>query len=309
MKSSHDDGVGDSGLRSRFADAAPLEGGLTNDVRLTDDGTVIKEFSADPPLAHLLRTYTIGQGAAEDVAATPVDAAAAYLEDTDPLTMAEDAYDLAQDQHEPITQESRMAAEEEAEAILDELGIRTPEIMDRDGALMEYEAIDGQDLPEYWAEADAETAYETAERFGDQLRAMHDAGLARRDNRPENTLVEDGDLVYIDHEYATTDADPADMTADVITFVSGIRQLDPDTYETVRAGFEDGYGEDIGTIEDLASPGTSVGHAVIEEAKELRDGYHKRAADDDTLTAVRDTIDAAREKQYERVRNAVRNLI
>lgn len=311
MKESHTsfEDAGHDSLSAAFQDAAPLEGGLTNDVRGTDYDTVIKEFAEDPPLAHVLHAYNIGQGLAADAAEMRVDEAAAALDDPD-LDTVQTLYDQAREHHNPVTQEGRMEAELAAEAVLDELGIRTPAITAHEGDLMEYECIDGTPLPEYWQETDTDGAYEAARQFGEDLEEMHEADMARRDNRPENTLVEDdGTLVYIDHEYATAEATEADKTADVITLISGARQLEPELYDTVRDGFEEGYGEDVGTFEDLASPGTSVGHAVIEEGKELRDTYREAREDGSLTGAVRETVDTAASHDYDRLRNAVNNGI
>lgn len=311
MKESHTsfDDAGHDELKDAFQGAEPLEGGLTNDVRRTEYDTVIKEFAEEPPLAHVLHAYNIGQGLAADAAEMRVDEAVAALDDPD-LGTAQDIYDRAAEHHEPITQDDRMDAELAAEAVLDELGIRTPAITAHDAELMEYECIDGTPLPEYWQETDTDSAYEAARQFGEDLAEMHDAGLARRDNRPENTLVEDdGTLAYIDHEYATTEATEADQTADLITFVSGARQMEPELYETVREGFEDGYGAEAGTLVDLASPGSSVGHAVIEEGKELRDTYREAREDGSVTGAVRETVDTAASHDYDRLRNAVENGI
>jgi len=301
--------AGHESLTEAFEDAAPLEGGLTNDVRRTEYDTVIKEFAEDPPLAHVLHAYTIGQGLAADAAELRIDEAVETLDEPDAGT-AQAIYKRATEHHEPVTQESRMDAELDAEAVLDELDIRTPAITAQDGELMEYEHIEGTPLPEYLQEADTDAAYEAAQQFGEDLAAMHDAGLARRDNRPENTLVEDGGtLAYIDHEYATTEASEADQTADLITFVSGARQLEPELYEIVREGFEDGYGAEAGTLVDLASPGSSIGHAVIEEGKDLQDTYREAREDGSMTDAMRETVDAAASHDYDRLRNAVKNGI
>jgi tRNA A-37 threonylcarbamoyl transferase component Bud32 len=167
--------------------------------------------------------------------------------------------------------EDRMDKEVDIKEEIEELEkVDAPEVEDRVRDIIAYEKLEAENLKNYLPE-NPEKAYEVGKIAGEGLREMKENNIQQTDSRPVNLMVEESngelELYLVDQEYSRTDKEDERGLIDIDTFMfnSGTSHLDPEIYEEVREGFEEGYGEEFRIRNDIANSIVSPAHALILE--------------------------------------------
>lgn len=215
----------------RSEEAESLDGSLTNELAMSQVGTVLKEFSSRPKMAYVQMLGRIP---------------AKKLEYQD--------------------QRSRRENERNFREFSENTDVYTPEIIDTVDEYVEFETVDGQDMNTYLNDASEYEAKEAGNLVGDFLDTIHSRDGAITDLRINNFMMQDEEgLAFVDAEYFTDDASDWEKKMDLITMTSSIKQVEPEAYRSFREGFEQSYGEDIDVYTDTISSITSPGHATLLE--------------------------------------------
>lgn len=211
--------------------AEAMDGSLTNELAMSQVGTVLKEFSSRPKMAYVQMLGRIP---------------ARKLEYQD--------------------QESRIENERKFREFSEDTDVYTPDIIDAVDEYVEFETVDGVDMNTYLNQASENEAQEAGNLVGEFLDTIHGKGGAITDLRINNFMMQEtGDMAFVDAEYFTEDASDWEKKMDLITMTSSAKQVEPEAYRSFREGFEQSYGEDIGVYTDAISSATSPGHAAVLE--------------------------------------------
>ncbi|MCJ7428758.1 MAG: hypothetical protein MUP66_00025 [Candidatus Nanohaloarchaeota archaeon QJJ-5] len=225
-------------IEDAMEESDELGGSLTNEVRETYTGTIMKRFEDRPKTAYFQALGKLLGGKVE--------------------------YE---------TRDDRIENERAYREIAEKAGLYTPDILGQHEEYVEFERVDGDTLPDYLNDADSDEAYEIGERLGESLRVVHDEDYAVTDLRINNIIVTDEDqLASVDHEYATDEATGWDKQLDILTLISSARQVDDTAYESFREGFEHGYDESVDTSVDIMTSATAPLHASLLERDTDRTG-------------------------------------
>lgn len=220
-------------MESDFSE--PLDGSLTNELVVTQVGTVLKSFSEKPKMSYV---QMLGRVPALKV--------------------------------KRQNQQDRIENEKKFRNFLD-YDIDVPDILGVSGEYVEFERLDGEDLNDYVNE-NPEEAWELGTEVGEFLNYVHKRDGAITDFRVNNFRVqESGELAFLDAEYFLEDANRWEKEMDIITLISSLKQIEPEPYEEFRDGFEKSYGEETGPFSDVASSVTSQVHARYLEEDSRRE--------------------------------------
>jgi hypothetical protein len=212
-----------------------LDGSLTNELVVTQVGSVLKEFSERPGMSYV---QALGR------------VPAFSLERQD--------------------QEDRINNERNFREFISGYDVDVPDILGEEGNFVEFERLDGEDLNDYVNENPGKAEF-YGEEVADFLNYVHGEGGAITDLRVNNFMVQDsGDLAFLDAEYFVDDAGLWEREMDLITLVSSLKQVDPQPYESFRAGFEEEYDGIVDPLVDAASSVTSQVHARYLEKDQER---------------------------------------
>lgn len=212
-------------------EAEPMDGSLTNELAMSQVGTVLKEFSSRPKMAYV---QMLGRVPARKL--------------------------------EYQDQENRIENERNFREFSQDTDVYTPEIIGTEDEYVEFETVDGLDMNTYLNEASENEAQEAGELVGEFLDDIHNKGGAITDLRINNFMMqENGEMAFVDAEYFTDEASDWEKKMDLITMTSSVKQVKPEAYESFREGFENSYGKDIDIYTDAISSVTSPGHAAILE--------------------------------------------
>lgn len=242
MQSEYGEDRADDGRRQFIEDAMavsePLDDSLTNTVGETEVGTVLKKFERNKVTPRLVgRGKQIFGG----------------------TYMFGGVYEIE-------GREERIENERMYRDVAEDAGLYAPKILGEYEEYMEFERIDGTPLREYVTRSDADEVAQIGEYLGQSMRNLHENEYAITDFRMSNVFVqENGSLAFVDYEYATDNATNGEKELDQLTLLSSARQLDAETWQPFREGFESGYGEDIGAFVDASTNITSFLHATILE--------------------------------------------
>ena len=230
-----------------------LDGSLTNELAMSQVGTVLKEFSARPKMAYVQMLGRIP---------------AKKLEYQD--------------------QQSRIENERKFREFSEDTDVYTPEIIGAEGEYVEFETVDGVDMNTLLNEASKDEAEEAGFLVGSFLDDIHGRDGAITDLRINNFMMqEEGGLAFVDAEYFTEDASDWEKKMDLITMTSSVKQVDSDAYRSFREGFQESYGEDIDVYTDAISSVTSPGHAAVLEKDLERTGNSLRNVKENASEYVR----------------------
>ena len=237
-------------------EAEALEGSLTNELAVSQVGTVLKEFSKRPKMAYVQMLGRVPAGKLE-----------------------------YQDQH------SRIENERDFREFSEETDVYTPEIIGTEGEYVEFETVDGVDMNSYLNEASENEAEEAGNLVGDFVEDIHGKGGAITDLRINNFMMqEEGGLAFVDAEYFTGEASDWEKKMDLITLASSVKQVDSEAYRSFRDGFEQSYGEEIDFYTDAISSVTSPGHAAVLEKDLERTGNSLRNVKDNASGYIEDVF-------------------
>lgn len=208
-----------------------LMDGVTNTVRASDDGTIRKYFARLPWTVRVMDALHLPFG---DLRFT--------------------------------TRRQRLQNEVATKHCLQEIGIPTQDVIDREGWTVTLERVPGVNLATYLADAEQVDCYEVGYAKGRELRDLHGEGYAYRDCRLENTIV-GADIYSIDHELFERDAAAHTQMFDLLTLLGTAKCLPWNTYQAFRQGFRKGYGGSgprpvARTVLELPS---TLGYAVLVE--------------------------------------------
>jgi tRNA A-37 threonylcarbamoyl transferase component Bud32 len=212
-------------------EATPLGGSLTNDLVETQVGTILKKFSKRPKMAYVQMGGRIPSGKVE---------------------------------FQNI--ESRIENEEKFREFIEDYDVEMPDIIGVSDEYVEFERVDGLDMNTYLNQTDEEEAEEMGYRVGEFLNYVHGKDGAITDLRINNFMMDyDGELNFVDAEYFSEDATDWEKRMDLITMVSSLKQVDSDSYNAFREGFEDSYDGELDTYTGGISSITSPLHATLLE--------------------------------------------
>jgi tRNA A-37 threonylcarbamoyl transferase component Bud32 len=235
-------GPGEGSLEYRWKHAErELEGGKTNDLRITQDGTLIKKYSLGSPWSIIQTGARMKDGRIVGVNIP--------LPRVDQRTFGEHNFREVYDGD-----------------------VRIPEIIETEAPFIEMEFIESEDLLDY-LEDNPEEVGEYASEVADFTLENHLEDRAFTDYRGSNFIVPDDqedDLAYVDAESFTTEATDWDKAMDLITLISSVRQRD--FYEEFVGKFMQEYkgkDEDLDNIAESIpyrafADLTSIGHSVVD---------------------------------------------
>lgn len=204
----------------------PLDGSLTNELVVTQVGTVLKKFSKRPGMSYVQAAGRIPS---------------LNLERQD--------------------QQDRIENEEKFRGFISDYDIEVPDILGISDEYVEFERLEGDDLNDYINE-NPEEAQEYGREVGEFLNYVHGEEGAITDLRVNNFMVqESGELAFLDSEYFVEDANRWEKEMDLITLVSSLKQVDPEPYGSFREGFEEEYDGRTDRFADTVSSVTSQVHA------------------------------------------------
>ena len=164
----------------------------------------------------------------------------------------------------PLSRKTRSEKEVEAKKRLPTLGIKTPRVFSFEDKAVEMEYIKGENLYHFFTRRGKDEVYRMAMTKGRQTKKVHQRGFAFLDNAPHNTVIKDGELYCLDHEFFVENADSKQKKADIITFIAGIRNLEPELFKIIKEGFERGYGEKISIFDEFFSKVYSIFRLLYE---------------------------------------------
>lgn len=214
-------------LNQRFKNAEPLGDGLTNEVVITEQDTVIKSYSRYP----LTSFYT---------------ALGSFL-------AGRFGY---------ISRKKRMDNEVDLKKIIKDTGIvKAPQVLNRKDKLIEFEKVPGDNCFNYLSICSFEEAEFLGETLSRLAKNLHSQRVALRDFRLTNFHIEDGTIYSIDHEYCVKNSNGLENLIDLITVFSSARQTP--NYREFRKSFATEY--DVLFIVDWLSAFTSILHSLLIE--------------------------------------------
>ena len=187
-------------IRELLEEAEPIEDGLSNNVFLKD-GKIVKIYSRFPATSFYV----------------------SFLE----LLTGKLTY---------ISRADRMQKEEEMKEEVRYAGLETAEILRTDGKSIVFREVPGKSGYEFLNDSTPEEAEEVGERIKEFLVKLHAGGVAIRDCRISNFIVDEEDIYSIDHEYSSTDAGKIFKFIDELTVVSSARQTR--NYHSFIEGFQ-----------------------------------------------------------------------
>jgi len=203
-----------------FKQGKPIQEGLTNDVRMTENGTVIERYSRYPITSLYVSLVSLLGGRLE------------YI-----------------DRSKRIENER-----EAAEFINERTSINAPGIIGSEGHYVEYEKVTGVSCFQRLSSSGREEAEDLGTSIGRFISEVHSQNVALRDLRLENFVLSDGEIYSIDHEYSVFNSGETDSLVDTVTLLSSARQ-NPNF-----ASFMSGFSEEceIGFLAYTGSAITSI---------------------------------------------------
>lgn len=185
-----------------------LEGGDTNDVFLTEEGTVVKEFSR-----FSVPAFTISLS---------------YLISGTPRF---------------FTRNERMKNEKEIREVeIKELNF--PEILQEGERFIEFEYVEGRDLREKALES-PEEAREVGISLAEILKETREKDIHLVDWFLENFIQTEECLYHIDPEYSDVEGSQVNKLKDVLSVILTFKLLPPENCEEAMKAFTENIEEDI----------------------------------------------------------------
>ena len=134
-----------------------------------------------------------------------------------------------------ITREDRMRNEVDVKEEIREAGLNAPEILYQSDNAIEFEMAPGMSGFDYLEDCSGENAERLGQKVGEFLPKLHERGVAIRDFRISNMLVDHGEVYLIDHEYSVLEANRVLKWFDYLTLFSSVRQSS--RYKNFKEGF------------------------------------------------------------------------
>lgn len=177
-----------------------FEGGDTNNVFLTDEGTVVKEFTR--------------------ISAPAFTISLSYLISGVPRF---------------FTRENRMENERKIRKIQLET-LNFPEILQEGDRFMEFEYIEGRDLREK-ALTSPQDAREVGYKLGEVMEEIREKDIHLVDLFLENFIESDKGLYHVDPEYSDVDGSGVSRLNDVLSVVLSFKLLPPENCNAALEAF------------------------------------------------------------------------
>ncbi|MFB6241592.1 MAG: hypothetical protein ABEJ36_02200 [Candidatus Nanosalina sp.] len=238
-------------MNSEFSET--LQGSLTNDLVETQVGTVLKKFSEKPLMAYIQAIGRIPSGNL-------------------------DYQDI----------EKRIDNHRNFQKFASDYDIDMPDVIGREDEFVEFERIDGKNMYSYLnRDCSKVEARKMGTRIGDFVDFIHENEGALTDFRINNFILQySGDLAFVDAEYFSENATEWEKEMDLITMVSSLKQVDPDSYTSFMEGFRNEYNGEIDCYAEAASSATSLIHASILE----RDFSRLKNSSSNALLEIRNYV-------------------
>ncbi len=118
------------------------------------------------------------------------------------------------------------------------LGIHTPRLIEINKDVIIEEYIDGGNLYGYLQKSNN---LEIVYKVGKITRSLHDSGSCFIDNKAQNYLVKDLEIIRTDLGLIQNHASEYTKSVDIGTFLASLLDLDNEKYKIIEKSFLDGY--------------------------------------------------------------------